>query len=108
MASKKQPAPPPPADAEKQAVSFTFLSNHSHVLLLLAHEPDLRLRDMADRVHITERAVQKIVADLEAAGIVTREKDGRRNRYLVHVKQPLRHPIEAHRTVADLIKMVYG
>lgn len=108
MAKKKTAADKTPRDAEKHAAHFTFLSNHSHVLLLLAGEPDLRLRDLAERVHITERAVQKIVADLESAGVITREKDGRRNRYVVHREQPLRHPVEAHRTVADLIKMVHG
>ncbi|MEM8739692.1 MAG: helix-turn-helix domain-containing protein [Planctomycetota bacterium] len=95
-------APPEPADA-----TWTFLSNHSHVLLLLAQEPSLRIRDLARRVAITERAVQKIIADLEAAAILTRLKDGRRNRYLVHRDQPLRHPVEAHRTVDDLIRMVH-
>ncbi len=94
----KAPAVPPP---------FTFLTNHSHVLLLLAAEPDLRLRDVALRVGITERAVQNIVADLEAAAVLTRQRDGRRNRYVVHREQPLRHPVEAHRTVADLIAMVH-
>ncbi|MEM1109872.1 MAG: winged helix-turn-helix domain-containing protein [Planctomycetota bacterium] len=98
-AKKPTPSPPP---------NFTFLSNHSHVLLLLAAEPDLRLRDVAARVDITERAVQNIVADLAAAGVVTREKDGRRNRYRIHRDRPLRHPVEAHRTVDDLIRMVYG
>lgn len=108
MAQKKSTTASTKPDADADRVHFTFLSNHSHVLLLLAGEPDLRLRDLADRVDITERAVQKIVADLEAAGVVTREKDGRRNRYHVHRNQPLRHPVEAHRTVADLIKMVHG
>ena len=87
---------------------WTFLSNHSHVLLLLAAEPDLRLRDLAERVDITERAVQKIVRDLEDAGVLTRHRDGRRNRYHIHHDQPLRHPVEAHCTVADLIDMVHG
>lgn len=103
--NEKKPAAPPPGSIP---AGFTFLSNHSHVLLLLAAEPDLRLRDLAERVGITERAVQKIVADLEQAGVLTREKDGRRNHYLVHRDQPLRHPVEAHCTVADLVKMVHG
>jgi len=85
---------------------WTFLTNHSHVLILLAHEPDLRLRDVAERVGITERAVQRIVADLEEAAILTRSRDGRRNRYEVHAGQPLRHAIEAHCTVNDLLKIV--
>ena len=84
---------------------WTFLTNHSHVLILLAREPDLRLRDVAERVGITERAVQRIVADLEEAGILTRSRDGRRNRYEVHAGQPLRHAIEGHRTVGDLLKI---
>jgi predicted ArsR family transcriptional regulator len=96
------------ATLERQAEgqSWTFLTNHSHVLICLAGEPDLRLRDVANRVGITERAVQRIVADLEEAGALTRSRDGRRNRYKVHVDQPLRHPIESHRRISDLLNMV--
>ena len=96
------------ARAPAEPPRFTFLTNHSHVLLLLAAEPELRLRDVAGRVGVTERAVQKIVADLEASGVLTREREGRRNRYAVHTERPLRHPVEAHRTVADLLAMVHG
>ena len=103
---RRSPAPRPPAVLDA-AAPFTFLTNHSHVLLLLAAEPDLRLREVATRVGITERAVQNIVADLVAAGVLTRHREGRRNRYHVHAQQPLRHPVEAHRTVADLIAMVH-
>lgn len=85
---------------------WTFLTNHSHVLILLAGEPELRLRDVAARVGITERAVQRIVADLEEASVLTRSRDGRRNRYEVHSGQPLRHAIEAHCTVNDLLEIV--
>ncbi len=84
---------------------WTYLTNHSHVLICLSQEPELRLRDVADRVGITERAVQRIVAELEEAGAITRERDGRRNRYVVHSEACLRHPIEAHRTIADLIAL---
>jgi len=94
--------------APSETAAWTFLSNHSHVLLVLCAEPETRLRDVAERVGITERAVQKIVAELEAAGVITRHKDGRRNRYEVHDDRPLRHPVEAHRRVADLIRMVHG
>jgi DNA-binding MarR family transcriptional regulator len=76
------------------------------VLILLSRQPDLRLRDVAERVGITERAVQRIVADLEEAGILTRIRDGRRNRYEVHTGESLRHPIEAHCTVNALLKIV--
>jgi DNA-binding transcriptional ArsR family regulator len=85
---------------------WTFLSNHGHVLVCLAQNPDARLRDVAQSVGITERAVQKIVSDLEEAGVVEREREGRRNRYRLHVDRPLRHPIESHRTVGSLLAMV--
>lgn len=85
---------------------WTFMTNHSHVLICLAREPDLRLRDVAERVGITERAVQRIVADLEAAQVLQRIRDGRRNRYEVDVNRPLRHSVESHCTVSDLLKIV--
>ena len=66
----------------------------------------MRLRDVAQAVGITERAVQKIVSDLEAAGVVERRREGRRNHYRLHTERPLRHPIEAHRSVAALLGMV--
>ncbi|MEM9414324.1 MAG: winged helix-turn-helix domain-containing protein [Planctomycetota bacterium] len=86
--------------------TWTFLTNHSHVLILLALEPDLLLRQVAERVGITERAVQKIVAELEAGGVLTRRKVGRRNRYRISESRSLRHPVEGHRRVRDLINMV--
>jgi hypothetical protein len=95
--------PAPRADAQPQ---WTFLSNHAHVLLLLARDPDIRLRDVASQVGITERAVQRIVADLEEGRYVERERLGRRNRYRVHPELPLRHPIEAHRRIGSLIALV--
>jgi predicted ArsR family transcriptional regulator len=92
--------------AASAPAGWTFLSNHAHVLLILAADPQLRLRDIADRVGITERAVQKIIAELEAGAVLTRTREGRRNRYTIHADRPLRHPVEAHRTVGDLIRMV--
>lgn len=94
-----------PVDPETKS-DWTFLSNHAHVLLVIARDPEVRLRDVADLVGITERAVQRIVADLESGGILTRERTGRRNRYRLHPNHPLRHPIEQHRSVADLIQLV--
>ena len=91
--------------AQKKA-PWTFLSNHSHVLICLWREPEIRLRDVAQVVGITERAVQAIVADLEAAGVLVRTRNGRRNRYQIREALPLRHPVEANRTVAVLLKMV--
>ena len=84
---------------------WTYLTNHTHVLICLAREPELRLRDVAEKVGITERAVQRIVTELEEGGALTRIRDGRRNRYEVHPQTPLRHPIEAHRAIADLIAL---
>ncbi len=85
---------------------WTFLTNHSHVLLCLAKEPDLPLRVVALQVGITERAVQRIVAELEEAGILTREREGRRNRYEIDRSRPLRHPVEAGKTVGDLMDLI--
>jgi predicted transcriptional regulator len=86
--------------------AWTFLSNHAHVLIRLAASPDVLLRDVAAEVGITERAVQKILADLEGEGIVRRERVGRRNHYTLDLDKPLRHPIEAHRTVRELVELV--
>lgn len=99
------PAAPPLPNA---AGSWTFLTNHAHVLLCLAAAPGARLRDVADAVGITERAVQHIVADLAAAGVLVRAREGRRNRYTLNGDAPLRHPIEAHRRVADLMELAPG
>jgi DNA-binding Lrp family transcriptional regulator len=85
---------------------WTFLSNHAHVLVCLARDPDTRLRDVAVEVGITERAVQGIVRDLEAAGIIVRERLGRRNTYRMCLDVPLRHPLEAHCSVRALLSMV--
>lgn len=91
-------APPAPA--------WTFLTNHAHVLLCIARDPEVRLRDLAELVGITERAVARIVTDLETAGYVVRSREGRRNRYRVRGTLPLRHPVEQHRRVADLIALI--
>ena len=99
LAAERKAALPSAGDAP----GWTFFSNHGHVLVCLAQDADARLRDVAQSVGITERAVQKIVADLEAAGVVARERRGRRNHYRLHTERPLRHPIEAHRTVGALL-----
>lgn len=87
-------------------IGWTFLTNHAHVLFCLAREPNLRLRDVASKVGITERAVQRIVADLHDAGFIDVQKEGRRNRYTVHREKHLRHPVERHKTIADLLRLV--
>ena len=85
--------------------AWTFLTNHSHVLICLDLLPDATLREVAISVGITERAVQRIVADLEAEKILVRDKFGRKNRYSINKDLPLRHPIEGHRTVGELVAL---
>ena len=85
---------------------WTFLTNHSHVLVVLHANPDMVLREVALAVGITERAVQRIIQDLETDGFIERERVGRRNRYVVLVDEPLRHPIEAHRRIGDLLALI--
>lgn len=85
--------------------SWTFLSNHTHVLVCLARNPDARLRDLAERVGITERGVFRVVTELERAGVVRRIREGRRNRYEIDPTAPLRHEVEATRTVGHLLAL---
>ena len=87
---------------------WTFLSNHSHVLLCVARDATLRIRDIALEVGITEQAVRHIVSDLEEAGYVERVRIGRRNSYRIDQSLHLRHPIEQHKTIADLIRAIHG
>ena len=96
-------------DAEPQSGSahrWTFLTNHSHVLVLLDAEESPVLREVAIQVGITERAVQRIIQDLEEGGFIERERVGRRNRYRVLKDQHLRHSIESHCTIGDLLNLI--
>ncbi|WP_018830965.1 helix-turn-helix transcriptional regulator [Salinispora tropica] len=90
------------------ARGWTFLTNHAHVLLAIAREPTTRLRDVATAVGITERAAQAIVADLEAAGYLQRERVGRRNAYTVNPSGRFRHPAEADHRIGELIDLFAG
>jgi predicted transcriptional regulator len=92
--------------ADDSLPRWTFLTNHAHVLAILHSDPQLVLRQVAVAVGITERAVQRIVQDLEEGGFVRREKVGRRNRYYVLTNLSLRHPIESHRNIGDLLKLI--
>lgn len=87
-------------------VRWTFLSNHAHVLLCLANDPAVRQRDVATRVGITERSVGIIVADLVSEGYVVKRRVGRRNEYQVNPEQSLRHPLESHRSIGDLLELL--
>ncbi len=88
------------------APSWTFLTNHSHVLICIAADPEARMRDIAGKVGITERAVQRIVEDLTAGGYLEVEKQGRRNNYAVKARKHLRHPVEEHVQLDKLLGIV--
>ncbi len=90
----------------KDDSNWTFLTNHAHVLICLAKSASMRIRDIADAVGITERAVQHIISDLDKAGYIDRVKDGRCNVYQTHLDRNLRHPLEAHRKIAGLVSFV--
>lgn len=85
---------------------WTFFTNHSHVLVFLATHPDQPLRVAADAIGITERAVQRIVAELEESGVVQRERVGRSNRYTLKLDAPLRHALERHCTIGDILGVI--
>jgi len=91
-----------------RATDWTFLSNYGHVLVCLTLNPEARLREIAEQVGITERSAMRLITQLDEAGILTREKQGRRNHYLINSDAPLRHPMEAHCTVGELLAMLSG
>jgi DNA-binding MarR family transcriptional regulator len=97
-----------PTGPGKRKGSWTFLSNHAHVMVSLRRDPRARVRDVAAAVGITERAVLMILADLEKEGIVERVREGRRNRYDLRLETPLRHPLEEHRKLRELLDLVEG
>lgn len=86
--------------------NWTFFTNHAHVMVCLARNGDRPLREIAIDVGITERAVQRIIADLEEGGYLKRERSGRRNTYSLLLGKALRHPLEAHRTIGDLLRVL--
>jgi len=94
------------AQEDPQAHAFTLLTNHTHVLVLIAQMPDVRMREIATMVGITERAVQRIIEDLTTTGYIVVTKSGRRNRYEIRRESPLRHPLAQHRNIGELIHFV--
>ncbi len=91
---------------DEKRSGWTFLTNHAHVLLCLVGDPELRLRELAGLVGITERATQRIVAELADGGYLSRTRVGRRNVYEVHLELPLRHPLERTHTVGELLAQI--
>lgn len=90
------------------ASSWTFLTNHAQVLLCIAGDPGVRLRDIADRVGITERSAFAIVLDLTEAGYIVKEKAGRRNRYQIQAHLPLPERSNRERTVGEVLALLAG
>jgi hypothetical protein len=90
------------------ATGWTFLTNHAQVLLCIASDPGIRLRDIADRVGITERSAYGIVLDLAEAGYIVKEKSGRRNRYEIQAHLPLPEPTSRERTVGEVLALLVG
>lgn len=89
-----------------EPLSWTFLTNHAQVLVCIADDPEIRLRDIGDRVRITERAAHRIVTQLTAAGYITRRRDGRRNHYTINANAPLPDPVARERNVGELLDVL--
>jgi DNA-binding MarR family transcriptional regulator len=90
------------------AASWTFLTNHARVLLCIAHDPGVRLRDIAAGLDITERSAYGIVSDLARAGYIIKQRDGRRNRYQIQEHLPLPEPTSRERTVGEILALLAG
>ncbi len=102
---KTAPKTAAPKAPETSGQNWTFLTNHAHTLLLVERDPTMRMKDIAAAIGITERAVQRIVDDLTHEGYIAVERDGRRNRYTVDRKKRLRHAIESHNAIAELLRL---
>lgn len=92
--------------SKENSQGWTFLTNHAHVFLCLAKCPDMRMKDLATEVGITERAVQRIISELVEEGYVDILRAGRCNTYTTHKEKHLKHPIESNRLVADLLRLI--
>ena len=90
------------------AANWSFLTSHARVLLCIAHDPGVRLRDIAARLGITERSAYGIVTELAEAGYVVKQKDGRRNRYQIQAHLPLPEPTSQERTVGEILALLAG
>jgi IclR helix-turn-helix domain len=87
---------------------WSFLTKHARVLLCIAHDPGVRLRDIAASVGITERSAYGIVTDLTAAGYTVKQKDGRRNRYQIQAHMPLPEPTSQHLAIGEVLALLAG
>lgn len=91
---------------ENTAPRWTFLTNHGQVLVEIARDPGIRLRDLGERVGITERAAHRIVSELSGAGYITRSRNGRRNRYAVNADRPLPDPVAREQSIGELLAIL--
>src|SRR6476659_10275863 len=92
--------------SDETGTGWTFVTNHTQVLLCIARDPDIRLRDIATRIGITERAAQRILADLVESGYVERQREGRRNRYTVNPDLRMRHPAQAGHDIGEILDLL--
>ncbi|MCB1230383.1 MAG: winged helix-turn-helix transcriptional regulator [Verrucomicrobiae bacterium] len=106
MEKNASSALPGPAATSRGDGGWSFLTNHTHVVVCLAREPELRIRDLATQIGITERAVQRILAELEGGGVLSKQREGRRNRYTVNLEYRLRHPLESDCDLAHLLNVL--
>jgi DNA-binding MarR family transcriptional regulator len=88
-----------------ERAAWSFLTNHAQVLICIARDPGIRLREIGETVGITERAAHRLVSELATAGYISRERHGRRNRYTIHSHRPLPDPLGRDRTVSDLLSV---
>ena len=88
--------------------SWSFLTNHAQVLVCIAHDPGIRLREIGDAIGITERAAHRIVVELADAGYIARERPGRRNEYTIHSHLPLPDPLAREQKIGDLLAILAG
>jgi DNA-binding MarR family transcriptional regulator len=95
----------PPRD---ETPSWSFLTNHAQVLLCIAHDPGVRLREIGEAIGITERAAHRIVVELAAAGYISRQRNGRRNRYTIQSHLPLPDPLASEQKIGDLLAILTG
>jgi predicted ArsR family transcriptional regulator len=91
---------------ENGAPGWSFLTNHAQVLLCIAHDPNIRLRDIGEAVGITERAAHRIIVELAAAGYISRRRDGRRNHYTIQSHLPLPDPLAREQKLGDLLAIL--
>jgi hypothetical protein len=92
--------------SQAKTPTWSFLTNHAHVLLCIAHDPGVRLRDIGETVGITERAAHRIVGELVSDGYISRERNGRRNRYTIQTQLPLPDPLARTQRIGDLLAVL--